>query len=599
MSQLLVLHQSHSRLFLLLCFLPVSVFSYVHFLKENYLLASALLCTSIIFAFNFKSIRNNQISNGSKASIIISMWLCLAIATYYLGLHGIFYAFPSVSGLFFLVSIRMALLISVPSVFTLISLAILHGEPPEVLKLITSFLLTIVFTAYSAYYSRHQQNAIGKESKKDPLTSLANRHAFNQWLNGCQLDKDINTITTVNIDVDNFRIVNDTLGFEAGDRVIQQLASKLLLSLEDDIILFNCESHCIARFSGDSFAMGFTNLSENFSILTFVERIKKEINQIVVVSEHSVKVSASVAVVRTARLNGEFANIIDNVDVTLKQAKQRGKNSVQVFNESIGEQLKEQKFIAKELTHALAHNQFHMVFMPIFRNDNKTIAGAELLLRCDRNELEKYGPDTFIPIAEDAGLIEQIDFWVLNESFKIIANNDLLRLSTIEFYSINISAHQLRNKEFVQRLQKIVDKYGIDPNIIELEITETSLIETDLQVIDMLISLRRAGFKLSLDDFGTGFTSFNQLKKYPLNCLKIDRSFVSGDQDVSTPLTGMSEVILSIAKLYNFSVIAEGVETEEQYLELKNNGCLYFQGYWFSKPISVKDFVYLLAHTGD
>jgi diguanylate cyclase (GGDEF)-like protein len=599
MSQLLVLHQSHSRLFLLLCFLPVIVFSYVHFLKENFLLAGALLCTSVIFAINFKNIRNNQISNASKASIVISMWLCLAIATYCIGLHGIFYAFPSTAGLFFLVSIRTALLISIPSVFILISLAILHGEPPETFKLVTSFLLTITFTAYSAYFSRHQQDAIDQESKKDPLTGLANRHAFNEWLNECHLNAEINTITTVNIDVDNFRIVNDTFGFETGDKLIYQLADKLLGSLKDDIIIYSSNSHCLARFSGDSFAMGFTNLSENFKMLPFVERIKKQVNQLVVVSEHSMKISASVAVVRTVRSNGEFANIIDNVDVTLKQAKQLGRNSVQVFDESIGQQLKEQKFIAKELTHALEHNQFHMVFMPIYRDNNKTIVGAELLLRCDREELKKFGPDKFIPIAEDTGLIEQIDFWVLNESFKIIANNDILRSNCIEFYSINISSHQLRNKEFVQYIQKIINEYEIDPKLVELEITETSLVETDLQVIEMLVSLRRIGFKLSLDDFGTGFTSFNQLKKYPLNCLKIDRSFVSGDHENSTPLLGMSDVILSIAKLYNFSVIAEGVETEQQYLELKKSGCFYFQGYWFSKPVSVKDFVYMLVHTGD
>ncbi len=236
-----------------------------------------------------------------------------------------------------------------------------------------------------------------------------------------------------------------------------------------------------------------------------------------------------------------------------------------------------------------------MVFMPIFRNDNKTIAGAELLLRCDRKELSKYGPDKFIPIAENYGLILQIDFWVLNESFKIITNNVMLRLPSVEFYSINISSHQLHNKEFIPCIQKIIKKFDIDPNIIELEITETSLIDTDLQAIETLISLRRIGFKLSLDDFGTGFTSFNQLKKYPLNCLKIDRSFVSGDMENTTPHIRMSLVILSIAKLYNYSVIAEGVETEKQYLELKDNGCLYFQGYWFSKPISLKEFVSLLV----
>lgn len=599
MPQLFLLHQRHSRLFLFLCFIPVTIFSYVHYLKENYVLSAALLFTSLIFVINFKAIRNNQLSRLSKASIIISMWCCLALSCFYVGLHGIFYAFPSIAGLFFLASIRVALLISIPTVFIYLALTMLHGEPPETLKLATSFLLTIIFTAYSAYFSKYQQEAVDKESKKDPLTGVANRYAFNKWLNECHLNKEIHSITSVNLDIDNFRIVNDTLGFETGDKLIKQLAEKLLIVIANDPCINRAHSHSLARFSGDAFVIGLTNLPEKFDILPFINILKFTVNQLVIVSEQITKVSASIAVVRTTRLNGEFSNIIDNVDVTLRQAKQLGKNSLKIFDESIGQQVTEQKYIAKELTQAIKNDQFHMVLMPIFRNNNKTIIGAELLLRCDRKELSEYGPDKFIPIAENYGLIEQIDFWVLNESFKIIANTDMLRLPSIEFYSINISSHQLHNKEFVNRVRKLLNQHELDPKFIELEITETSLVETDLQAIETLISLKRLGFKLSLDDFGTGYTSFNQLKKYPLNCLKIDRSFVSGDQENTTPLIGMSLVILSIAKLYNFSVIAEGVETEQQYLELKENGCLYFQGYWFSKPLLLKDFVYLLVHTSD
>jgi hypothetical protein len=185
---MLGLSQLHSRLFLLLIFIPVSIFAYVHFLKNNYVLASALVCTSVIFVINFKNIHNNHITNGSKASIIISMWCCLALASYYVGIQGVFYVFPSIAGLFFLVSIRTALWLSIPSVFIFLALTMLHGEPVETLKLVTSFLLTITFTAYSAYFSRQQQNAVDKESRKDPLTGVANRHAYNEWLNDCHIN---------------------------------------------------------------------------------------------------------------------------------------------------------------------------------------------------------------------------------------------------------------------------------------------------------------------------------------------------------------------------------------------------------------------------
>ncbi|WP_353539191.1 EAL domain-containing protein [Colwellia sp. KU-HH00111] len=596
---MLVLNQRHSRLFLLLCFIPVTIFSFVHIIKENYLLALSLVTASIVFAFCFKNIRDNNINNKYIACIIISMWSCLALASYYVGLHGIYYAFPSTVGLFFLVSIRIALLISIPSTFFLLALTMLYGEAPETLKLVTPFMLTIIFTAYSAYFSRQQKNAVDQESKKDSLTGVANRHAYNEWLNDCQLNPDINSITSINVDIDNFRIINDTFGFEIGDKIIQQLAKNLLKVIANTPTVCNANSHYLARFSGDAFVLNLTNLPEELDILPLVERLKLAVTELSISSEPSTKIYACIAIVRTNRVNGEFSNIIDNLDVTLRQAKQLGKNSVQIFNESLGLEFVEQKYIAKELAQAIKKNQFHMLFMPIFRGGKDTIAGAELLLRCDRKELAQYGPDKFIPIAESYGLIEQIDLWVLNESFKIIANTDVLNTKHIEFYSINISSNQLRNKEFVHCIKEILNKHQIDPTKIELEITETSLIETDLQAIEMLIALRRLGFKLSLDDFGTGFTSFNQLKKYPLNCLKIDRSFVSGDKENTLPLTGMSLVILSIAKLYNFNVIAEGVETQQQYIELYNNGCLYFQGYWFSKPLILDDFVDMLTRSNN
>ncbi|WP_076417626.1 bifunctional diguanylate cyclase/phosphodiesterase [Colwellia sp. UCD-KL20] len=595
---MLVLNQRHSQLFLVLCFIPVVIFSVVHFLKGNFLLAFSLVSTSIVFAINFKSIKDNKISNKNLSSIIISMWCCLALSSYYIGLHGIFYTFPSIVGLFFLVSIRLALLISIPSIFIFLALTILHGEQLDTLKLASSFILTIIFTAYSAYFSRHQKDARDQESKKDPLTGVANRHGYNEWLDECHANTNITSITSITLDIDNFRIINDTFGFDTGDKLIQQLAGKLLNIIEKEEIIQNAKSQYIARLSGDEFIIGLTNLPEELDIIPLVGELKLAVSQLSIMLENPTKIFASVAVVRTNRLNGKFTNIIDNLDMTMRHAKQLGKNKVQIFEESLGKQFVEQKYIAKELAQALKNNQFHMVFMPIFCSAKKVV-GAELLLRCDREELSEYGPDTFIPVAESYGLIEEIDFWVLNESFNIITKTDILKSSSIDFFSINISANQLRNKEFVPRIKELVDRYRIDPYKIELEITETSLVETDLQVIEILVALRRIDFRLSLDDFGTGFTSFNQLKKYPLNCLKIDRSFVSGDIENLSPLRGMSDVILSIAKLHNFDVIAEGVETEQQYIELKNNGCLYFQGYWFSKPLTEQDFVHFLVHTHD
>lgn len=597
MPQLFGLHHRHARLFLLLCFMPVAVFSFIHFIKGNYFLTVTLVISTAIFALSFIKIRQNQINQRYKILIIISMWCCLAAASYTIGLHGIFYVYPSIVGLFFLVPIKTSVLISVPSAFIFSALMILRGEPLITLKIITSILLTIVFTAFFAYFSKYQQDAVGTASKKDPLTKIANRHAFNEWLNACYRDEAIHSITTIHLDIDYFGVVNDTYGFEVGDKVIQEFAVKLHEVVESNEVIVSSPSYLLARFSGDIFTIGITNLSKDFHIQPLINALQETGSQLSILSEHSMSLSISSGVVYTKRENGRFANVVDSTEFALRQAKKLGRNSVQIFDDNVTQQLEEQKYIAKELSTALKNNQFHMLFMPIFRENGASIAGAELLLRCDREELKAFGPDKYIPIAEDCGLIEQVDYWVLKESFNLIANNLMLRIPSIEFYSINISSHQLHNKEFVHYVAHLAEKYAVLPTLIELEITETSLVETDIQAIETLVELKRLGFKLSLDDFGTGFTSFNQLKKYPLDCLKIDRSFVSGDHDIKTPVNGMSEVILSIAKLYEFKVIAEGVETKEQYLGLKAKGCHYFQGYWFSKPIALKDYVYLLSHS--
>ncbi|MGB2740896.1 MAG: EAL domain-containing protein [Cognaticolwellia sp.] len=595
MTQLFGLHHRHYRFYLLLCFLPVTIFAYIHYLKGNYLLTSTLIFASLAFAISFIKIRQNNISQRYKVLITVAMWCCLATASYSVGIHGIYYSFPSIVALFFLMPIRTSLIISVPSAFIFLALTILHGEPLLTLKLLTSLLLTIIFTAFFSYFAKYQQDAVGLASRKDHLTKIASRHAFNEWLNAAYATTKVKSITIIHLDIDYFGTVNDTYGFEVGDKAIQEFALRLTEIVESNSTVKKSRSYLLARFSGDVFTIGMTNLPKDVSVIPLVSLLQQVGSELFVLDDHSTSLSVSAGVVHTERVDGRFSNIIDNTEFSLRQAKKLGRKSVQIFDDNITQQLKEQKHIAQELSKAINNNQFHMLFMPIYRDKDKTIAGAELLIRCDREELINYGPDKYITIAEDCGLIEQIDYWVLKESFDLIANNPILRMPSIEFYSINISSHQLHNAEFVGYMTHLSEKFNVAPSLIELEITETCLVDADMKAIETLLALKRLGFKLSLDDFGTGYTAFNQLKKYPLDCLKIDKSFVSGDQEIEVPLTGMSDVILSIAKLYELKVIAEGVETEEQYLKLKAQGCHYFQGYWLSKPISLKKYIALLS----
>ena len=595
MPQLFGMHQRHSRLFIVLCFIPVTVFTFIHFIKGNYALSASLLIAVIIFSASFVKSRRNHISHKDKIMIILAMWVCLATASYTIGMHGIFYAFPSVVGLFFLTSVRVALMISIPSAFIFVALIIAHGEPLISIKLFTPLFLTIVFTAFSAYFSKVQQDTIDSELNKDELTKMNSRHAYNDWLTACQDTPEIQSIISFHLDINNFRIVNDTFGFDVGDKLLKQIANDLLELVESDPIVALSKTKSLCRFSGDVFALSLANLPKRADLPKLVLSLRESISKSAKLTEQTIPISASIGIVWSQRNKGEFINVIDNAEAALRQAKKKGKNSLQIYNESVEEHLDGQKKIVKALSAAIENQDFHLVFMPIFNSNGKSVAGAEILIRCNNPILKRFGPERFIPVAEEHGLIEQIDYWVINQTFKLIEETLILNISDIEFYAINISSYQLHNKRFINYIKKILAIYKVSPSFIKFEITETSLIETDLQAIETIVELKRLGFKLSLDDYGTGFTSFNQLKKYPLDSLKIDRSFVSGDTENKEPVKGMSQVIISIAKLYNFDVIAEGIETPEQFFDLKASGCQYFQGYWFSKPLSLKAFVHLLS----
>lgn len=589
------LHQRHSRLFIVLCFFPLVSFAVYHYIEKNYYLSFVLLISALFFALNFVNIQRHQISMTSRILVILAMCTCLAVAIYSVGLYAFLYVFPTLIGLFFLLPVRASLYLSTAIALASIYLMHLFGEPLLAIKLIIPILLTIIFTAFFAYFSKHQQNALGEETKKDPLTRMANRHAFNEWLNQCNLNSEVTSITTIHLNIDNFRVINDTYGFKVGDKVIQEIATTFDSLAARYFMSSQGNSYFIARFSGDIFTIGLTNLSKNYEPLHFIHACKHAVVALKIIPESAFVLSISASVATTERTDGNLINTIENIDSALQHDKKLGKNSLQILDKTAESYRQEKKYIAIELSQALSKSQFYLTFMPIYRENESHIIGAEILIRCDRDELSRIGPEKFIPIAEECGLIEQIDYWVIQESFQLIANHSMLQLPQIEFYSINISSHQLRNKDFVHFISHQLSHLDIDPALIELELTETSLVETDLQVIETLMALKRLGLKLSLDDFGTGYTSFNQLKNYPLDCLKIDKSFVSGDFDNNTPLDGMSAVILSIAKLYDYKVIAEGIETIEQYRQLKVDGCQYFQGYLFSKPLTLKHFIQLLS----
>lgn len=232
--------------------------------------------------------------------------------------------------------------------------------------------------------------------------------------------------------------------------------------------------------------------------------------------------------------------------------------------------------------------------MPIYSGDSLRLSGAEVLIRCAAPELEAIGPDIFIPIAEEYGLIREIDAWVIDAALKTIAQAAPIINQYQLNICINISALELVNPQFPALVKQLLQRYKINPQCIELELTETSLIDVDEQSIALLAELKALGVTLSLDDFGTGYTAFNQLLSYPVDCLKIDRSFIEALDSDSDKATAMVDAILAIAQSYNLNVIAEGVESDKQYQYLCKKNCGFVQGYLMSKPIAWAEFKLML-----
>jgi len=273
-------------------------------------------------------------------------------------------------------------------------------------------------------------------------------------------------------------------------------------------------------------------------------------------------------------------------------AKQSGKNQIKWFDKQVQQKIVLKRKISTTLRYALNTYAFTLVYMPIYRISPLRLVGAEVLIRCSEPSMEGIGPDQFIPVAEEFGLIKEIDLWVIEEVFRGLQASRICEANPDFRISINISAEEMNDIEFPRILEALAKRYQVSPNSVELEITETRLIDIDANNIEVLQKIRALGFRLSLDDFGTGYTAFNQLVNYPVDQLKIDRSFITQLHEGSKHAV-MVDAILSIASSYQYETVAEGVESQEQLTMLEEKGCDLAQGYFLSKPLKWIHFIEL------
>jgi predicted signal transduction protein with EAL and GGDEF domain len=351
---------------------------------------------------------------------------------------------------------------------------------------------------------------------------------------------------------------------------------------------FISEGDILARAGGDEFLLLMNNIEDNNKIAFTCKRLLKELERPIIIDKKELFVSGSIGVSIHPFDALDAEGMIQSADTAMVQAKKLGRSNYQFSTNQIREAMFERFFLENSLRMALENKEFLLYFQPQFNIEDKTVSGAEVLIRWNQPSMGIISPAKFIPIAEESGLITQIGEWVLEQSC-IIMKRWQEEKKPIKTISVNVSGHQLLQSDFALKVKSILSKHKLNPSCIELEITESYLMHDIKSVTKTLTSLRDIGVKIAIDDFGTSYASLKYLQSLPINKLKIDRSFL---RDVPTNKDDCTLVktIINLAKNMEMNVIAEGVEKIEQEEFLKKHYCFNAQGFLYTMPIEQSEF---------
>lgn len=437
-------------------------------------------------------------------------------------------------------------------------------------------------------------NDINKLASYDSLTKLANRRYFQITLDHhiARCMSESSSLALLFIDLDNFKRVNDTFGHDTGDQLLRTYAYMLQQRVNSHT---DAPAIQVARLAGDEFAVLFDvpSTESAASVAASIIDITRNGMEIEGVW-HNVHSSAGLAFFPEDAKDGSC--LLRFADAAMYQAKQTGKGCFRIFNASIASEIYEYDLIESHLKEALDQEYFELYLQPIYDARSEQIIAAEALLRCHHPILKQYGPARFIPIAEQTGFIRELDLWVIRQALEYQLQLHQKHGFTGKM-NINFSASELHNDLFSQQVARLLAQHPISPDCIELEVTETALVDCDTQALEVLDELKALGISIALDDFGTGYTSFNQLMNYAADILKIDRSFVSTMLTEEAGQPQIPRIIIELARMFNLRVVAEGVETEAQMRALQTLGCDYLQGYYLSPPLTLDDFIQQLSRS--
>jgi diguanylate cyclase (GGDEF)-like protein/PAS domain S-box-containing protein len=417
----------------------------------------------------------------------------------------------------------------------------------------------------------------------DSLTGLANRLLFRdrleQELKVIQRNK--HEAALLFLDLDQFKRINDSLGHDVGDALLMQVADRLC----------QCVRHqdTVARMGGDEFVILLTDVDGMEGASSVARKILQIMNETMRLLTHEIIITASIGITLAQHdsLNADI--LLKNADMAMYRAKSSGRNNYQFFTEEMNSKVLKHLFIESELRNAIDKNQLLLEFQPQVSIDSGELLGAEVLVRWKHPEQGVIYPDDFIPVAEETGLIIRLGEWVLLNACREWLLMEAAGMPSLRL-AVNLSTRQFRDLNLLDMIKNVLDKTGFNPKQLELEITETMLVDHIDHVIEVLGQLKKLGISITIDDFGTGYSSLSYLKRLPIDMLKVDKSFVMDIPEDKDDME-ISAAVIAMAHKLKLQVVAEGVETKAQWDFLKKNNCDIGQGYLFSKSLPPKFFL--------
>lgn len=476
-----------------------------------------------------------------------------------------------------------------PENFTIANASINHIH---LYYLVSIIGLNLIVTFFAAFTESRKQESFAKLdylAYHDPLTGIDNRVRFHQKYTTMLLEIDASVIFyQIFFDVDNFKIINDTFGHEAGDLYLIEVVRRISSCLSSQDIF--------ARLGGDEFSI-VLNPKRDYKII--VDDIYASLKKPIYINSKELYISISMGISKYPEHGIDASTLTRNADIAQYQAKKMGKNISYLFAEESGLEMARQLSIEIELTLAIKNNEFYLYFQPIFSAaDVKRLVGVEVLIRWKNKKLGEVSPAEFIPIAEKLGFIKKIDEFVFDTAIKQLRRwlDENIFPEDLKM-SINISGDSFQNDKLIVNLNKSLQEHKIDPKLIQLEVTETALMKNSAQAQLILSQMKEKRISLAIDDFGKGYSSLNYLQKLDISTLKIDMSFIKDITTVSSSAVLIIRTIINLAKSLNLVTVAEGVENDKQLDVLQKLECDHLQGFFLSKPLSKEDFENLLKQS--